>query len=465
MTRIIALLIAVIMLFSLAACTGSEDPSQTSSSTTEPATTEPEEKPSLIISVDSDKTSLYAKETLQLTAKNALDNSPAEAVVWSVLSGEENGSVDESGIFTAKRPGDITIQAQSGDMTASITITVSPVEATYSYQLVGSSKQYHFYSITSTYLGEDHTFEIRVPIVPAYDYEPEEAAALMDKQINTLNQMANCEANVNIWLYIATCLEDFPMMGDIIPSDDLSSNLPYFTSQLDSKIWVGYLNPYDISERNELYFATDHHWNADGWYRAYNELLTAMGKKYDGFAPRVGERVATEAYYYGSIGRDQGANGAPLDQFVYYNFGLPTHTIEIQKDGKGKRLYASSVAFEENIPTYEQGKQKTSDQFDHYVNFYPILKTAEYPDNHTGRNMLFMGDSFSLGVQELIASHFDKSYFCYLDGTKDIFKNQDFVAYCQTYGITDVVILEQSTRILYDFYDYSGPALASFIVK
>ena len=104
------------------------------------------------------------------------------------------------------------------------------------------------------------------------------------------------------------------------------------------------------------------------------------------------------------------------------------------------------------------------DTYDHYVNFYPICQEVVYPDNHTGRNMLFLGDSFSLCMQELIASYFDHSYFPYTDGTLNTFTEQDFAQYCKDRQITDVVFLQQSTRIMYDFYDYSGPAMASFKV-
>ncbi|MBQ3791591.1 MAG: hypothetical protein II797_00650, partial [Clostridia bacterium] len=283
-------------------------------------------------------------------------------------------------------------------------------EAEYSYTLSKATSMYHFYQITARYQGENHKFQIRVPIVSAYEYEPEEASALMDPQIETLNRMAQSSANVRLWVYVATCLEDSALMADIIPSEDLSSNYPYFASRLDPTIWIGHLEPFDIAERNHWYYGTDHHWSTDGWYEAYTELLNAMHEVYPDVSPREGTRVDSGSTYYGSIARDNGALGCPKDRFFYYTFPLDAHTVEIQKDKKGNRLYASEVPFEENIPKYENGQQNTSDNFDHYVNFYPICKEVVFPGNSTGRNLLFMGDSFSLGVQELIASHFDHSY-------------------------------------------------------
>ncbi len=336
-------------------------------------------------------------------------------------------------------------------------------EAEYTYSLTKADKMYHFYQITATYNGEEHKFQIRVPIVSVYDYEPEEAAAQMNPQIETLNQMAQSSANVRLWVYVATCLEDSELMADIIPTDDLSSNFRYFASQLDPSIWVGHLEPFDIEERNLWYLGTDHHWSTDGWYEAYTEIMTAMHEVCPDISPREGTRVVTDSLYYGSIARENGNLGCPKDTFVYYTFPLDTHTVEIQKDKNGRRLYASEVPFEENIAKYEEGKQNKQENFDHYVNFYPICKKVVFPENQTGRNLLFMGDSFSLGGQGLIASHFDTTYYCYLDGTKDIFKGQDFTAFCKENGITDVIIVEQSTRILYNYYE-SGPALASFYV-
>ena len=434
--------------------------------------------PIAALSVDNPAAELYEGDTVQLVLTVSPATANAAAVSWAVTSGNEHASVDQSGKVTGLSQGEavVTVSSTDGsDLSATCSILVKKArvktEAAYAYDLVSTDKQYHFYKITSTYNGADHPFEIRVPIVEAYEFEPDEAAARMKPQIDTLNSFAKSSANVNIWLYVATVLEDDDLMKDIIPLEDLSSNFRYFASQLDPSVWVGNLDPFDIEERNAWYLATDHHWSADGWYTAYSQIIAGLQSKYPDIAFREGERVSTGSRYYGSYGKTLGALGCEPDEFVYYKFGLPAHeTVVLKvnnkgaKDPGGRRLYASDVPFEQNVSVYEAGKQNSSQNFDHYVNFYPICDTVVYPENSTGRNLLFFGDSYSLSLQELIASYFDKSYFFYTDGTRDTFKGTEFTSFCQENGITDVIIVEQSTRILYDFYDYSGPCLASFYV-
>ena len=84
------------------------------------------------------------------------------------------------------------------------------------------------------------------------------------------------------------------------------------------------------------------------------------------------------------------------------------------------------------------------------MEFYRIAKTIEYPENDTGRNLLLIGDSFSTCVAELLASHFDKTYVRYVDSTNP--ERINYSDYIDKKGITDVLILETSTRIVLNVY-------------
>ena len=84
------------------------------------------------------------------------------------------------------------------------------------------------------------------------------------------------------------------------------------------------------------------------------------------------------------------------------------------------------------------------------MNFYRIAETIEYPENSTGRNLLFIGDSFSTCVAEAIASHFDKTYVRYVDSTTP--EDINYSDYINENGITDVVILEMSSRAVLNLY-------------
>ncbi len=358
-----------------------------------------------------------------------------------------------------------------GTATSGSAPTKEKVEATYEYTHLYSNSSFNFYEATATYGGEDHRFIFRVPVVDAYSKNNTSVAEKMDPQIETLGKMA--ATGVNVWVYMATALEDTELMIDIAPTEYKGSNIKYFEENLSDDVWLGYIKPYDIAEYNEMYFDTDHHWNAAGIKRAYEELVAGLQTKYPDITPRTGEIVVTDAKYYGANARSI-ALYEFKDTFAYVNYDLPEHETKVlrvnkddrpsRKDDDGMIYYGSETPWADNVAKYENGTFNKNDNFDHYVNFYPICDVVTYHEN-TGRNAIFIGDSFSLGMQELVASHFDTTYYFYSDGTVNLFRNVAFNKFCEENSITDVIVIEQSTRLLYDFYDYSGPALCSFRVK
>ena len=70
-----------------------------------------------------------------------------------------------------------------------------------------------------------------------------------------------------------------------------------------------------------------------------------------------------------------------------------------------------------------------------------------YPDSHTGRNLLILGDSFARCIAEPLSSHFDTTYVFYQGAGVDLGR------YYDRFGITDVLVLMYSDRLLYTVYD------------
>ena len=349
--------------------------------------------------------------------------------------------------------------------------TEEKFEATYDYSMFSSNDQFHFYDIKATYGGETHAFLCRVPCKNVPDYSQDSSVSvIMDRTINTLNAMAE---TANVWVYSATGLEYSDVMLDIAPAEYKGSNLDYFKSKLSDKVWFGSLDFDTIKDRVDTYYVSDHHWNAVGMDKAYRELAGALQAKYPDVAIREGEYHLTGAQYIGSIGRWTSSHGYK-DTFAFFDYKLPEHetkVLRVDNDNEPKRksqqgvvLYASEVPCAENMAKYLAGEWNTNDEYDHYVNFYPICDEITYPGNSTGRNLLFIGDSFSLGLQELMASYFDTTYFLYSDGTATLYKKKDFASYCEKNGITDVIVIEESARLFYDYYDYSGPNLCNLTV-
>ena len=347
-----------------------------------------------------------------------------------------------------------------------------PFTATYDYTMYSSNDQFRFYEIKATYEGAEHAFLCRVPCKDVPDYAQDASvASRMDPQINTLNAMSKV---ANVWVYVASGLENHDVMLDIAPAEYKGSNFNYFKDHLSDGVWFGCLDIKTIKDRVDGYYASDHHWNSVGMDKAYREIAAAMAEKYPDITAREGVFHETAAQYIGSIGRGTSVRSY-MDTFAFFDYNLPDHetkVLRVDNDNKPTRkakngvvLYASEVSAAENMAKYLSGEWNKNIDYDHYVNFYPICDEIVYSGNSTGRNLLFIGDSFSLGLQELVASHFDKTYFFYSDGTATLYKKRDFAAYCENNGITDVIVIEDSTRLFYDYYDYSGPALCNLVAE
>ena len=83
-----------------------------------------------------------------------------------------------------------------------------------------------------------------------------------------------------------------------------------------------------------------------------------------------------------------------------------------------------------------------------YAVFFPEVYVVEYPDNHTGRNLLVIGDSYTQGFVELLGSAFDTTVAYYYTH----YAGMNYRSVIEEYGITDVLFEQFSDRILFDLY-------------
>ena len=135
------------------------------------------------------------------------------------------------------------------------------------------------------------------------------------------------------------------------------------------------------------------------------------------------------------------------DPFAVASYDLPPHDI-VMENGVS---YNSKIEIATNMETYLKARHNTKRTYGHYTAFQPILEEVTYPENKTGRVLLFIGDSYSPPLMEPLASYFDKTYIRYIDSNPTL-ENIDLAEYIKEKGITDVLLLEMSDRIIYDYY-------------
>ena len=83
-----------------------------------------------------------------------------------------------------------------------------------------------------------------------------------------------------------------------------------------------------------------------------------------------------------------------------------------------------------------------------YAIFFPEVYEVHYTENQTGRNLLVLGDSYTQGFVELLASAFDNTYAYYYGN----YSGLHYDTFIREHNITDVLFEQFSDRILFDLY-------------
>src|SRR5690606_24936068 len=100
---------------------------------------------------------------------------------------------------------------------------------------------------------------------------------------NVLRDFAVAHPEIDVYFYLVPGLEDvmsdsginYPYYHDFIPA---------LQNELDGCVYFDYLD-YNLSTVDEYFFRTDHHWNVNGAYRGYLDILDMLRKKYDDLEP------------------------------------------------------------------------------------------------------------------------------------------------------------------------------------
>ena len=303
-------------------------------------------------------------------------------------------------------------------------------EATF---LKSSGEGINLYSVTAQ-MSDGETVEL---LTSAFNTPEKIYTKRMRQTAETINEIAALEPDVRAWVYVCSRLQDAACFSDIVPGEPSTAPLvEEFFSLLDEGIVYGRLKIDSLDDSIRKLFLTDHHWNARGMYEAYCDIVTMMFGEAAELRP-LGDRHDVEgASYFGTFARTSGYYGCH-DDFFFYDYHLPKH-----------RLVADNpYDFEKVRDKYLAGNFSRDRGADHYVSFYPYAQYLKYPENHTGRVLLLLGDSYSRGISELLSSAFDEAYiFDY----RRISQIGDYRDYVEKHGITDVLFMQYSLRGVFD---------------
>ena len=268
------------------------------------------------------------------------------------------------------------------------------------------------------------------------------AAAMQGAE--NINRLKAGLPDVNFYVYVCPRIAEADFrdscMGAYKGGKKLYMNT--FINYLDDAIGCDVFEVGSIEEKLEKLYLTDHHWNAAGLYEAYQAMISMMGKNFTDISSArepVSYHRMEDHLYYGTYARDMAYfdwcdENDTHDVFDFYDFGLPEHTQE------------GGLSFASAKDAFLSNDFRPSKSTDFYTTFYKAAEKYVYPENDTGHNLLIIGDSFAVSVSELLASHYDTTYYRdirYLGGGFDL---KAFVA---ENGITDILFLQNTYQFVY----------------
>ena len=270
-------------------------------------------------------------------------------------------------------------------------------------------------------------------------FSEETLRANMEQQIEHINRISTAaeKSNVNFYLYIGKRMQDADYLPKIIPNEiSTASYFNEFMERIENTHGKDALNVDTIEKRMENIFRTDHHWTPLGAYSGYCDIINMINK----VSPEIGEPIKLNGIIEYDDVKMKGS-ASRISSFSRFYEPFSVMDIDLPENNKYKN---SDIA-----DKYINGTFDKSMYADHYDLYYKRYSKYKYETNNTGRKLMIIGDSFTWGSSWLIAANFDETYLYYPWDRKKI----DLYEYIEKYGITDILCMLFSDRILFNIYN------------
>jgi len=210
-----------------------------------------------------------------------------------------------------------------------------------------------------------------------------------------------------------------------------------FKKEINENISISEFSVKNIEEYLKYFYKTDHHYNMNGAYESYKTIMKMLNKK-----PKEAKIVGHDIKYYGSMARSSYSDEI-YDSFYTLDVELPKHSVLVNKEKnenhKPKKILKNKHQF-----------------YDHYVGYFNgLFGSVDYDFyNPKEENLLIIQDSYGWQIDELIASHYNKTYV--IDIRHDEYENGKFYIkqFMKKNKIKKVLFLYEAGSIFFDQYDY-----------
>ena len=254
----------------------------------------------------------------------------------------------------------------------------------------------------------------------------------LDEQIKFFNSL---DTNINIFIPYRY---EYLNLNNDINIRNMDNYRTKFINNINSNIKVSEFKVDNEADYQKYFYKTDHHYNMDGALLSYYQILEMLNKK-DNKSYQV---TAHKINYLGSMAKSSYLKDIN-DNFYTSDFNLNNYDILV--DGKINDTYKPKDIKISSNPFY--------DEYVHYYNGLFGLVTYDFHKNNND-NLLILEDSYGWQIDDLIASHYDKTYridLRYYNFNNSKLSLNEFI---KENNIKDVLFIYEAGSIFFDQYDY-----------
>ena len=242
---------------------------------------------------------------------------------------------------------------------------------------------------------------------------------MVEQQAKNLYETLEDYPDVRSYVYLVNSSRTVNLKEDVTAVPPVYQAIQkYFT-----KSTTDYLHLDSLEQYAEYYYTTDHHWNYQGSYAGYCQIIRMLlGEDEPVLEPE--ETITFPVKFNGSLNNKQGADNSK-EQFTAYRFSYPKMKIVI--NGVRQASYG-------NQDLYFAGKYTRMEKVNHYAKFYGGdygMVHIETDQTDSGTLVMF-SNSFSNAINLLLASHFHHLWIVdfryYLAGLDPDFHLKDILA-------------------------------------
>lgn len=235
------------------------------------------------------------------------------------------------------------------------------------------------------------TFDCKDYIVYLPDELTEEKRRILESNVRKYNKMNGL---IDVFYYFVDDASSF----DFKNGNRVFDYYAYLSSALKSEQGLKRLEYDNFDGYMRYFYKTDHHWNKDGSYQGYQDIIGMLG--FGGVIEPKGV-VTNHENFFGSNARMTG-NFNHLEEFEFYKFDIPKHDTLINGE-PGKYGH------------YEDYEKHNYD-YDKAAGYYAYVYGDDYGEvifdfcNPKNENLLIISNSYSNAVNELIAQYYNKTF-------------------------------------------------------